>query len=100
MTTTKVGRCHLLTPQYAQHDLDRTNGRDPSRRQGVLQQTVLAEYRSVHRRPPFGRGIVTAIRLLGDIRLAEIGWDNPDLPNRVNVANLSRITEKGIRESP
>lgn len=49
---------------------------------------------------PFARGVVTAIVPLGDLCLAEVEWSNPDLPERVNVANLSRITEQGIQELP
>ena len=47
---------------------------------------------------PFARGIVTAIMPLGETKLAEIEWDTPDLPKRVNTANLSKVTEKGINE--
>ncbi|WP_254509547.1 hypothetical protein [Anatilimnocola floriformis] len=45
---------------------------------------------------PFARGIVTALVPLGSIMLAEIDWQNDELPARVNVANLSRVTQKGI----
>jgi hypothetical protein len=45
---------------------------------------------------PQGRGVVTALVPLGDTTLAEIEWNNPELPKRVNVANLSRVTEQGI----
>ena len=38
---------------------------------------------------PFARGKVTALHLLGtETILAEIEWDKPDLPSRVNVKNL------------
>ncbi|MCY2985011.1 MAG: hypothetical protein NTY15_15410 [Planctomycetota bacterium] len=47
---------------------------------------------------PFARGIVTAIESLGETKLAAIDWDNPDMPQRVNVANLSKVTQKGISE--
>ena len=47
---------------------------------------------------PQGRGVVTALVPLGGTTLAEIEWNIPDLPGRVNVANLSRVTEKGIIE--
>jgi hypothetical protein len=45
---------------------------------------------------PQGRGTVTALVPLGETTVAEIDWNIPDLPKRVNVANLSRVTEKGI----
>ncbi|WP_254508991.1 hypothetical protein [Anatilimnocola floriformis] len=48
---------------------------------------------------PFARGTVTALVPLGkETLLAEIEWDNPDLPNRVNIQNLSKVSEKGISE--
>jgi len=47
---------------------------------------------------PFARGKVTALVKLGETMLAEIEWNQPDLPTRVNVANLSRVTVKGIVE--
>jgi hypothetical protein len=47
---------------------------------------------------PFARGVVTKIVPLGETSLAEIDWDTPDLPARVNTANLSKVTEKGISE--
>ena len=38
---------------------------------------------------PFARGTVTElITLSGDCVLAQIDWDTPDVPVRVNVANL------------
>lgn len=47
---------------------------------------------------PFARGVVQRLIPLGESTLAEIAWDQPDLPARVHVANLSRVTEKGIIE--
>jgi hypothetical protein len=47
---------------------------------------------------PFARGVVQRLVPLGESTLAEITWDQPDLPARVQVANLSRVTEKGIIE--
>jgi hypothetical protein len=47
---------------------------------------------------PQGRGTVTALLPLGETTLAQIDWNIPDLPKRVNVANLSRVTDKGIME--
>ncbi|APW58626.1 hypothetical protein [Paludisphaera borealis] len=44
---------------------------------------------------PHARGKVTALQTLGkDVTLAEIEWDKPDLPGRVNVKNLT--TARGI----
>jgi hypothetical protein len=45
---------------------------------------------------PQGRGIVQNLVRLASTKLAEIEWDRPDLPAWVNVANLSRVTDKGI----
>jgi hypothetical protein len=45
---------------------------------------------------PFARGIVTALKSLGSLTLAEIDWDNKDMPARVPTSNLSRVTDKGI----
>lgn len=47
---------------------------------------------------PFARGKVTSLIKLGETMLAEIEWNQPDVPPRVNVANLSRVTTKGIAE--
>jgi hypothetical protein len=47
---------------------------------------------------PFARGEVTELIALGSMTLAAIAWDQPDLPPRVAVANLARVTDKGIRE--
>ena len=39
---------------------------------------------------PFARGKVLALRTIGtETILAEIEWDKPDIPNLVNVRNLS-----------
>ncbi len=41
---------------------------------------------------PRARGNVTGLVQVGPyVTLAEIDWDLPDLPARVNVANLSRV---------
>lgn len=37
------------------------------------------------------RGVVIAIVPVGEVALADIAWDTPDLPERVNVRNLNRI---------
>ena len=49
---------------------------------------------------PFARGIVTKLKDYGDdFILATISWNNEDVPAKVNVKNLSRVTEKqGIVE--
>ena len=47
---------------------------------------------------PHARGVVTALVELGGTTLAEIDWSDDETPARVNVANLTRITAKGIIE--
>ncbi|MDZ4858036.1 MAG: hypothetical protein SGI88_03565 [Candidatus Hydrogenedentes bacterium] len=47
---------------------------------------------------PFARGVVKKLVPLGQTTLAEVDWGNPDIPSRVNVANLSRVTDKGIQD--
>jgi hypothetical protein len=49
---------------------------------------------------PFARGVVTALVPLGSTTLAEIDWQGADLPPRVNIANLSKVTDRGIQELP
>ena len=51
----------------------------------------------------FARGTVSALRTLGEMTLAVIAWEPldeapPDVPERMNVKNLSRVTERGILE--
>ncbi len=43
---------------------------------------------------PHARGEVTALIPLGETTLAEIAWDRPEMPARVNVKNL--VTVKRI----
>jgi hypothetical protein len=44
---------------------------------------------------PHARGTVTALKTLGtETTLAEIDWDKPGMPARVNVKNLTTV--KGI----
>jgi hypothetical protein len=43
---------------------------------------------------PHARGEVTALVSLGEVTLAEIAWDTPEIPARVNVKNL--VTVKRI----
>lgn len=46
---------------------------------------------------PQARGQVTALVPVGkDVLLAEITWDLPDLPARVNVKNLTRARGLGL----
>ena len=48
---------------------------------------------------PFARGKVLALHQLGqDTILAEIEWDKPDLPTRVNVRNLSTVRAIALGE--
>lgn len=47
---------------------------------------------------PQARGVVTDLVPLGETTLAKIEWDLEDLPEKVNVKNLSRVTERGVLE--
>lgn len=40
---------------------------------------------------PRAKGTVTAIKDLGGTKIATIDWGNLDIPERVNVANLSKV---------
>ena len=42
---------------------------------------------------PFARGRVKSLIPLGSLILAEIEWNTPDLPQRVNVKNLSHAND-------
>ena len=42
---------------------------------------------------PQARGKVTALVPIGQTVLAEIEWDRPDLPGRVNVKNLCSVKQ-------
>jgi hypothetical protein len=44
---------------------------------------------------PHAKGEVKALVPLGETTLAEIEWDHPDLPERVNVANLCLVGGRG-----
>lgn len=44
------------------------------------------------------RGVVIAIAPLGEVILADIAWDTPDLPERVNVRNLSHVKNGVVME--
>ncbi len=48
---------------------------------------------------PFARGKVTALLQIGtETTLAEIDWNTPDLPARVNVKNLSSVKQIQLGE--
>jgi hypothetical protein len=48
---------------------------------------------------PFARGKVTALHPVGtETILAEIEWDRPDMPTRVNTTNLSTIRQIQLGE--
>lgn len=50
---------------------------------------------------PMARGAVVAIKDLRQTRIATVEWDGEGgLPEKVNVANLSKVTDKGIQELP
>ena len=44
------------------------------------------------------RGVVIAVVPVGDVTVADIAWDTPDLPERVNVRNLSRVMNSVVME--
>ena len=51
----------------------------------------------------FCRGTVTELQPLGQITLAVIAWEPldgrpPDVPGKINVSNLSRVSEKGVMD--
>jgi hypothetical protein len=46
---------------------------------------------------PFMRGVVTAIKPLGDNQLATVQW-SPDYSCNVLTVNLSRVTSRGITD--
>lgn len=48
---------------------------------------------------PQARGEVTALVRIGDIVVAEVDWDLPDVPERVNVRNLCSVARIAF-ESP
>jgi hypothetical protein len=47
---------------------------------------------------PFARGKVTGLTPLGQLLLAQVLWDREDLPNKVNVKNLSRVKDAVVME--
>jgi hypothetical protein len=49
---------------------------------------------------PFARGVVVSIDTYGTLRLATIDWGDNNIPPKVAVNNLSKVTDKGIRELP
>jgi len=40
---------------------------------------------------PAARGRIVGIEKIGTLKLADIEWNNSDLPNKVNVANLAKV---------
>ena len=47
---------------------------------------------------PFARGRVKALIPLGSLVLAEIEWNTPNLPERVNVKNLSHVNDGQVMD--
>jgi hypothetical protein len=47
---------------------------------------------------PFARGVVQELIPFGETMLAVIDWGDPNIPKRVNIANLTRVTTRGILE--
>lgn len=45
---------------------------------------------------PRAKGVVTAIKDYGSTKIATIDWGNPDIPERVNVANLSKAKTREL----
>lgn len=45
---------------------------------------------------PRAKGTVTAIKDLGSTKIATIDWGNPDIPERVNVVNLSKVRQREV----
>lgn len=45
---------------------------------------------------PRAKGTVTAIKDYGSTKIATIEWDKPDLPEKVNVANLSKVKTREL----
>ena len=43
---------------------------------------------------PRAKGVVTAIRDYGSTKIATVDWGNEDIPERVNVANLSKVKQR------
>src|SRR5262245_51484731 len=44
---------------------------------------------------PHAKGLVVGLVQLGETTLAEIDWDTPEIPRRVNVANLCQVGGRG-----
>jgi hypothetical protein len=47
---------------------------------------------------PLARGTITNLVQLGAMTLADIDWNDPEMSPKVNICNLSKITNKGIEE--
>lgn len=47
---------------------------------------------------PHARGIVKELKPLGDKILAVIEWDKPNIPEKVLITNLSKVTQRGVAD--
>ena len=45
---------------------------------------------------PFARGVVESVKDYGGMSIANVNWNDPEIPSKVNTKNLSKITERGI----
>lgn len=43
---------------------------------------------------PFAKGIVIDLRDFGQVQLATIDWNDPDIPQKVIVPNLTKVRSK------
>jgi hypothetical protein len=46
----------------------------------------------------FAKGTVKELKAIGEVTLAVIDWGGADLPEKVNVMNLARVTERGVMD--
>lgn len=47
---------------------------------------------------PHARGTVTELKPLGDKILATVDWQNDEIPAKVLLSNLSKVTVRGIAD--
>lgn len=47
---------------------------------------------------PQARGTVKELRQVGDVTIAVVDWGRWEIEPKVHVANLSRVTERGVLE--
>jgi hypothetical protein len=47
---------------------------------------------------PLARGRVLGLKTLGGVVLAEVEWDRPDLPGKVDVKNLSVVRNNVVMD--